>query len=50
MTLMLVGRFVEEMANLTVEVGQDATFVCVVSEIHGYRWDVRLFLPAGSAG
>merc|ERR1719264_2119887 len=30
-------RFVDEMNNITVEVGQDATFVCTVSEIHGYR-------------
>ena len=30
-------RFVEDMKNLTVEVGQDATFVCVVSEIHVSR-------------
>ena len=27
-------RFVDEMNNITVEVGQDATFVCTVSEIH----------------
>ena len=27
-------RFVDDMKNITVEVGQDATFVCVVSEIH----------------
>ena len=27
-------RFVDEMNNITVEVGQDATFVCTVSELH----------------
>ena len=27
-------RFVDGMKNITVEMGQDATFVCVVSEIH----------------
>ena len=27
-------RFVDEMNNITVEVGQDATFICTVSEIH----------------
>ena len=27
-------RFVDEINNITVEVGQDATFVCTVSEIH----------------
>ena len=27
-------RFVDEMKNITVEVGQDATFTCTVSEIH----------------
>ena len=26
--------FVTDMKNITVEVGQDATFVCTVSEIH----------------
>ena len=26
-------RFVDGMKNITVEMGQDATFVCVVSEI-----------------
>jgi len=30
-------RFVDDMKNITVEVGQDASFTCVVSEIHGYR-------------
>jgi len=30
-------RFVDDMKNITVELGQDATFVCAVSEIHGYR-------------
>ena len=30
-------RFVEGMKNITVEMGQDATFVCVVSEIHVRR-------------
>ena len=27
-------RFVDDMKNITVEVGQDASFTCVVSEIH----------------
>ena len=27
-------RFVDGMKNITVEMGQDATFICVVSEIH----------------
>ena len=27
-------RFVDDMKNITVEVGQDATFTCTVSEIH----------------
>ena len=27
-------RFVDDMKNITVEVGQDATFICTVSEIH----------------
>ena len=27
-------RFVDDMKNITVELGQDATFVCAVSEIH----------------
>ena len=27
-------RFVDDMNNITVELGQDATFVCAVSEIH----------------
>ena len=26
-------RFVDDMKNITVELGQDATFVCAVSEI-----------------
>ena len=30
-------RFVDGMKNITVEMGQDATFVCVVSEIHVRR-------------
>jgi len=33
----LKPRFVDEIRNLTVEVGRDATFTCSVSEIHGYR-------------
>ena len=27
-------RFIDDMKNITVEVGQDATFTCTVSEIH----------------
>ncbi|XP_023341856.1 lachesin isoform X2 [Eurytemora carolleeae] len=30
-------RFVDEIRNITVEVGRDATFTCTVSDIHGYR-------------
>ena len=27
-------RFVDEMRNVTVEQGQDATFTCTISDIH----------------
>eukprot|EP00088_Acartia_fossae_P055422 TRINITY_DN64286_c0_g1_i1.p1 TRINITY_DN64286_c0_g1~~TRINITY_DN64286_c0_g1_i1.p1 ORF type:complete len:440 (-),score=54.36 TRINITY_DN64286_c0_g1_i1:68-1387(-) len=30
-------RFIDEMRNITVEVGRDVTFTCTVSDIHGYR-------------
>ena len=39
-------RFVDGMKNITVEMGQDATFVCVVSEIH-VSGKVYIFLLAG---
>ena len=37
-------RFVDDMKNITVELGQDATFVCAVSEIHvSYWWALNTF-------
>merc|ERR1719228_500350 len=49
----LKPRFIEDLSNITVEVGQDAKFVCVVSEIHGYRlgWakaDSKAILAVGT--
>ena len=34
-------RFVDDMKNITVEVGQDATFTCTVSEIHVGRLELE---------
>ncbi len=44
---MMKPRFVDDMRNVTVEQGQDATFTCTISDIHVSIFvPRRLFIPA----